>query len=203
MDVVQIEYDDRDYPVGLENKPSLSAIGSIDVLQHLHESSLALFCSVKCPGSIILKTHDLAQDLRVQGTTVISGFHSPVEQECLRVLLRGKGQIILCPARSITGGMRIPAEYKTPLAAGRLVILSPFGVNDYRVTTKTADVRNQFVAMLASRVFVAYAEPDGKTERFCRGLIAQGKPLYTFESEVTANLREMGAQVQNSSENRV
>jgi len=32
---------------------------------------------------------------------VISGFHTPAEKECLRILLRGAQPIIICPARSI------------------------------------------------------------------------------------------------------
>jgi len=67
----------------------------------LRGRKLALFSSVKCPGDIILKTFDLAQHLRDQGVTVIGGFHSPMEQECLRILLRGKQPVVWCPARSI------------------------------------------------------------------------------------------------------
>jgi len=31
-----------------------------------------------------------ARRMRDEGVTVISGFHSPIEKECLRILLRGK-----------------------------------------------------------------------------------------------------------------
>ena len=64
--------------------------------------------------------HDLAQQWRSAGVTVISGFHSPVEQECLAVLLRGPGPVIVCPAHSLDR-MRLKREYKEPMAAGRLL----------------------------------------------------------------------------------
>lgn len=48
-------------------------------LNILNQQSLALFCSVKCPGNLILQTYDLAQRLRKSGVTVIGGFHSPME----------------------------------------------------------------------------------------------------------------------------
>jgi len=48
---------------------------------------------------------------RDDGVTVISGFHTPVEKECLRILLRGSQPVIICPARSIEG-MRIPPTWK-------------------------------------------------------------------------------------------
>ena len=57
------------------------------------------------------------KELRVSDITVISGFHSPMERECLNILLRGKQSVIICPARSIEG-MRIKSEYKKPLEEG-------------------------------------------------------------------------------------
>jgi len=87
---------------------SVMAVGNQGILQ---PKKLALFCSRKCPGNLILKAYDLARSLREEGTTVISGFHTPVEKECLRILLRGAQPIIICPARSIEG-MRIPSEWK-------------------------------------------------------------------------------------------
>ena len=48
-----------------EDAPTLiSALGNLDILQR---KKLALFCSVKCPGSLILQTYDLARALRVSG----------------------------------------------------------------------------------------------------------------------------------------
>src|ERR1700730_13094746 len=80
------------YPAGLSvlgNRApaSLALLGNADLLG---ESAIALFCSVKCPGSLILKTYDLAQKLRETNATVISGFHSPVERECLNVLCKSR-----------------------------------------------------------------------------------------------------------------
>lgn len=54
-----------------------------------HLVPLALVCSVKCPGDLILKTYDLAQQLREAEVTIIGGFHSLMERECLTILLRG------------------------------------------------------------------------------------------------------------------
>ncbi len=51
----------------------------------LQRKKLALFCSVKCPGDLIDKTYNLVQKIRDNGICAISGFHSPVERECLAV----------------------------------------------------------------------------------------------------------------------
>ena len=97
------------------------------------KQKLALFCSNKCPGNLILKTYDLMEVLRDSGITVISGFHTLMEKEALRILMRGEQPLILCLARSIDN-WRMPAEYKKPLEYGRLLIISPFKQKQKRIT---------------------------------------------------------------------
>ncbi len=168
---------------------SIQAIGNLKILNN---KKLVLMCSVKCPGNLILQIYDLAKQWRETEITVIGGFHSPMERECLNILLRGKQFVIVCPARSIEG-MRLRGEYKQPIADGRLLLLSPFDVKQRRITVENAIIRNRFVAALADAVFVAYAEPRGKTEHFCREIISWGKQLYTFEDRANVNLLELGA----------
>jgi predicted Rossmann fold nucleotide-binding protein DprA/Smf involved in DNA uptake len=160
---------------------------------------LALFCSVKCPGELILKLFDLAKELRDKGVGVISGFHAPMDRECFDILLRGKGPIVWCPARSIEG-MRLKPAYKKAIDDGRLLLVSPFPAKQSRISAEQAEQRNRLVAALAERVFVAYADPGGKTEQLCREVVAAGKPLFTFESKYTENLRAIGAKTLTAEE---
>src|SRR5579883_2805938 len=84
----------------LKKWPAIGAIGSVTLLR---SSLLALFCSIRCPGKLILETYDLARALRDASVPVISGFHTPMEKECLDLLLRGNQPVVMCPARSIEG----------------------------------------------------------------------------------------------------
>ncbi len=168
---------------------TLTASGNLDILQR---KKLALFCSVKCPGTLILQTYDLARVLRNAGVTVISGFHSPMEKECLALLLRGTQPVIVCPARSIER-MRMPSEWKAPLAEGRLLLLSPFAKKLRRITADLAQKRNELVAALADAVFVAHAAPGSKMEQFCHDMLTLGKPLLALESDENTSLIANGA----------
>ncbi len=172
------------------------AVGKAGLLE---EPKLALFCSIKCPGELILKLFDFAKELRDKGVGVISGFHAPMDKECFDILLRGKGPIVWCPARSIEK-MRLKPSYQQAIEAGRLLILSPFPEGRGRISADRAELRNRFVVDLAERVFVAYAAPGGKTEALCREVVAAGKPLLTFESRHTENLRAIGAKVLSTDE---
>lgn len=167
----------------------ITALGNLDLL---HRKHVALFCSSKCPGELILRTYDLIQAIRERDATVIGGFHSPVEKECLTLLLRGKPKLIVCPARSIRG-MRIPTAWRPALGDGHLLILSPFDDRPTRPTTESADTRNQFVSALADAILVAHASPGSKTEQLCRTILESGKRLYTLQSDHNAQLIAMGA----------
>lgn len=169
----------------------VDCIGANNILLR---TRLALFCSVKCPGELILKLFDLAKGLRDSEVGVISGFHAPMDKECFDIRLRGRGPIAWCPARSIEG-MRLKPAYKKAVKEGRLLILSPFAAKQHRMSKEGAEVRNRFVASLAERVFVAYAATGSKTEAVCREVVAAGKPLFTFESKYTQNLLALGAKV--------
>jgi len=185
------------YPSYLQKYFSRNAPAVITGLGHLDnlkQKKLAFFCSVKCPGHLILKAHDFSQSLNQARVTVIGGFHSPIERECLTILLRGKQPVIVGPARSIKG-MRIRTELKGPLEERRLLFLSPFKENQRRYTVETAIERNRFVAAIAEAVFVVYASPNSKMEKFCDEVVRMGKPLYTFDSEANRSLINIGAKV--------
>ena len=150
------------------------------------------FCSVRCPGDVILKTYDLARRLRETDVTVVGGFQSPMEKECLDLLLRGSASVIVCPARGL-GRMRIPKGWQDPLAEGRLLILSFFDDSVRRATASIAARRNACVAALADRILIAHAEMGGKIEALCKNVLASGKPVFTLESADNAHLMELGA----------
>jgi predicted Rossmann fold nucleotide-binding protein DprA/Smf involved in DNA uptake len=194
MEINCLRLDGPRYPAGLKFCLGNGAPMSITAggnLAALGPKTLALFCSTKCPGNLILQTYDLAQKLRAAGVTVIGGFHSPMERECLRILLRSPHPVIVCLARGLP--KRVSPEFRKPLEEGRLLLLSPFADNVRRADQETARQRNRFVAALAGQIFVGYAAPNSKTEFFCREIIAWRKPLYTLADTANENLLALGA----------
>ena len=182
------------YPQVLENNvvstryPRIWTIGDLDILG---KKLLGFFCSVKCPGNVILKTYDLARELRDAGIAVISGFHSPIEKDCLDLLLKGTQPVAICPARGIEN-MRIPKAWQKALAENRLMIISPFEPKHRRSTTKLAEQRNKFVAYLANKIFVAHASEASQTERFSAEIIQLDKQVHTFNMKENDQISELG-----------
>lgn len=157
----------------------------------LKEKKLAFFCSQKCPGNIIIKSYELATTLRDKAICVISGFHTPIEQDVLHYLLKGKQLIIICPAKSIAK-MRIPKAHKTAYKDNRILYLSPFNERQKRITAKASIKRNQFIVDLVDDIFIAYAHPGSKTESLAQYAINKGKKVYTFDTPETQNLIRFG-----------
>lgn len=156
---------------------------------------IALFCSIKCPGKLILETYDLAKRLREQGTLVISPFHSPMEQECLRILLRSPNPVIWGLARGLYRTTPTkPVDCRSAVAEGRLVMVTPFPETVRKITIQTATTRNRLVAQLANAVIIAHAAPGSKMEKLCQEILAANKPLYTFDHPDNRSLIQSGAQ---------
>ena len=199
--IQRITQTDTNYPERLmdylktEAPETIWARGNIGLLSGtdtiLNGDLWALFCSSKCPGEIILKAHDLAQKFKERGIPTIGGYHSPVERECLRVLLRGSQPILFCRARSIEN-MQMESTWKDALAEERLLILSIF--RSKRSTAALASQRNAFVAALADKICIAHAAEDSKTLEFAEMVLAWDKPVFTFETQANDALFQLGAQ---------
>ena len=201
--IERITQSDPNYPVQLkgylktEAPETIWAQGNTALLTnrkaHLNGDLWALFCSSRCPGQVILKSHELAQQFRESGVPTIGGYHSPVEKECLRVLLRGSQPIIISPARSIAN-MRLNPAWKEALAEGHLLLLSIFDSKHRRSTAGLASQRNTFVAALADKICIAHASEGSKTLQFAHQILEWGKPLFTFDVPANRSLFQCGAQ---------
>ena len=201
--IQHITQTDKNYPSYIQTylkndtPETLWTRGNIELLPNARNTTetadvWAIFCSSKCPGEIILNAHDLAHHFRNKGVSTVGGFHSPIEKECLRVLLRGLQPIIVCPARSIEN-MRIKSEWKESLSQDRILILSIFHNAPHQNATM-ASKRNHFVAAVASKILIAHAAEGSKTLEFAQTLLKWGKPVYTFDSSYNKPLLQLGVQ---------
>ena len=177
--ITLIKPTDRQWPQNLSQRlgpatpSSLHAIGPVTLLA---TPRTALFCSARTPGDAILRAHDAARRMRDVGVTVISGFHSPIEKECLQILLRGKQPVIICPARAIEA-MRIPTESRSAFDAGRLLFVSPFTREPKRVTKDSALRRNELVAALADEAYIPYLSTGGQAAQIAEMLMVWKVPV--------------------------
>jgi predicted Rossmann fold nucleotide-binding protein DprA/Smf involved in DNA uptake len=151
-----------------------------------------LVCSIRCPGSIVIKTLDAIRALRDARVVVIGGFHSPMEKECLDILLRGKQPVILCAAKGLVG-LRIGQTPRQAVKDGRLLIVSRFAANVRRTTAVRAMQRNDLVVALADALWVPHAVPGGRAWATIQAALNRRQAVFTFDDESNKIILDRGA----------
>jgi len=196
MENYRIYQSDKEYPqqltaiLGAKSPDLISFAGNYDLI---YNKKLAIFVSSQCSGDTILQTYDFVRQLRRHNISFISGFHSPMEKECMRTISGGDAGIIWCLAKSLKSFTLHP-DFNSLFDSGRMLILSPFSDSVTRIKKETAAYRNSVAAALADEIFLPFATPEGKTEKFCLELLALGKPVFTLDSFETQNIIDRGAQ---------
>jgi len=138
----------------------LTSLGHSELLK---SRLLGVLCSRECSGHIILEVLDRVPGWVAEGRVLISGFHSPLEQQVLRSMLRREGNVVKVLARSLAGA-RLSAAERTACDAGHMVVVSGFSAEVRRVTRQTSEVRNKLVAALADELFIPYVRPGSPLE---------------------------------------
>jgi predicted Rossmann fold nucleotide-binding protein DprA/Smf involved in DNA uptake len=155
------------YPERLLDRLGSDAPKAIAVLGDPHRLQLpmtAFFCSKDTPGATILQAFDQAAAWRDANRCIASGFHSPLERQCLEILLRGNQPIIMAVARGLNS-IRLSKPARQALHNGRLTIISPFSLSERRANAEFARQRNRCVAALADEVVFAFVAASGSLAR--------------------------------------
>lgn len=131
----------------------------------LDQPLLGLIASRECPGNVLLATLERVPQWVKSGRVIASGFHSPLEQQVLRSLLRRNGHAVKVLARCFSAsGYRLAKEEQDAFANGRLLIISAFGADTPRVTRVSAIKRNELVIALSTEVVTPFISKGSPLE---------------------------------------
>lgn len=156
--------------IGPDHAARLVGVGESSLLA---EPLLGLMASRECPGHVLLEILDRVPDWVKAGRVIVSGFHSPLEQQVLRSVLRRKaGRAVRVLARGMSD-YRPSSDEREPLATGRMLVITSCVPDVRRTTRETALARNRLVLTLASEVVVPY--------------VAEGSPLASLLNEWAVN----------------
>jgi len=161
--------------LGTDAPEQLAGVGNPALLDR---PLLGLISSRECPGHVLLETLDLVPEWVKAGRVIVSGFHSPLEQQVLRSLLRRNGRVVKVLARGMTDYRSQPEE-REPLAAGRMLVITACAPETRRTTRETALARNRLVLDLATEIVAPH--------------VAAGSPLEALlEKSALAGRRSIG-----------
>ena len=117
--------------------------------------------SRKVPPAAVMKCYDWATEMRDKGECVMGGFQSPLERDVLTFLLQGKQPVVWVLAHKLWAEKSIPKPYREPIAAGRLLVVSPVVQTVARVDARTAAIRNRYILEHSEKVVFAAIDPNG------------------------------------------
>ncbi len=106
---------------------------------------------------------DWALDQARTRQAVISGFHSPLEQSVLCLLLEARSPVVAVLARPV-GEARLKPDWETAIARGCMTVVSG-STQAKRLTREEALQRNELAAQLVERIVIAYASSGGNLAR--------------------------------------
>lgn len=151
---------------------ALTGVGA----SHLMEEQItAFFASRQCTGAAIRAAMDWALQQARAKAVVVSGFHSPLEQSVLKVLLEAQSPVVAVLARPVEEA-RLPPEWTEPVGQGRMAVVSA-ATASARLTHELAAERNEHAAQLATNIVVAYASRGGSLAAQCERWRLAGRPV--------------------------
>ena len=117
----------------------------------LKKRKVGILASRKISTLSVLPILDWAMQMSKQEeTAIVSGFHSRMEKDVLKILLQGKCGIIIVLARGMY--RKIPQEYTGALLQQRILFISFEKDSVTRVSEISAHRRNEYVKSLADEM---------------------------------------------------
>ena len=110
----------------------------------LKKRKVGFLASRKISTLSILPTLDWAMQVcKQKDIAIVSGFHSKMERDVLKILLQGECGIIVVLARGMYH--KLPKQYEVAMSQNRLLIISHEKESVTRVSEATAHKRNDYV----------------------------------------------------------
>jgi predicted Rossmann fold nucleotide-binding protein DprA/Smf involved in DNA uptake len=169
--------------------PRLWYCGEISLLK---TQLLGVVSARKIEPDLALKTAELLEQLTSIGLTFIGGWHSPLEEEALRVLLRTPAKIVFCVSKSLEKFVPSP-DIDFLVTQGRGLLITHCSPKAARISRNASLRRNEVVLHLAKGLLVLSAPARSASLKLAQAAIALRKPVFTPEHRINDELLTAGA----------
>lgn len=136
---------------------------------------------------LALKTSKLLRELASLDAVFVSGWHSPLEEEALRILLTKPVKIVHCVAKNLD--KFVPsAEVQALVTQGNALLLTHCGPKAKRISRDASLRRNQLVVGLARAILVLSAPQGSASLKLAKMAVDLGKPVFTPQHQMNQGL---------------
>lgn len=124
----------------------------------------AFLSSRRITPAAVLRCLDWAESCHDTDGCILGGFHSPLERDVLRFLLRGHIPVVMALARPLW--KTIPPDLRSPLEEGRLLLVAPLPpTSGRRASSATCAARNRWILAHSTRLVLGTLDPAGSLVR--------------------------------------
>ena len=182
-------------PTGLQSffdgkTPKLWGLGEPAILER---KLLGIISARQIDSDLALKSSQLLKQLAsLKEVSFISGWHSPLEEEALNILLPQGASIVFCVPRSLN--RFVPsAGVKDRVSQGEALLLTHCSPKVKRISRDASLRRNELVVVLAVSLLVLSAPQGSASLKLANSALRQGKPVHTLEHRLNKDLLVSGA----------
>lgn len=134
----------------------METVGNKVLLEH---RKIGYFASSKIATLSVLPTLDWASEIaKLDTVTIVSGFHSKMEREVLKILLKGRCNIICVLARPIY--KVIPDKFRDAYAQDRILFISHNTSKSTMTSRHLCQKRNDYIASISDELVFSSLTPE-------------------------------------------
>jgi predicted Rossmann fold nucleotide-binding protein DprA/Smf involved in DNA uptake len=154
---------------------------------------LGIISARQIDSDLALKSSQLLKQLGfLKEVSFVSGWHSPLEEEALRILLAQGASIVFCVSKSLNR-FSPPMELGSQVSQGDVLLLTHCSPKAKRISRDASIRRNELVIGLAAAVLVLSAPEGSASLKLAKSALLQGKPVLTPEHRMNKELLATGA----------
>ena len=170
--------------------PSLWCRGDLTILDR---TLLGIISARQIDSDLTSESSQLLKQLVfMKDVSFVGGWHSPLEEEALRVLLAQEASIIFCVSKGLD--RFIPSiEVASRVSQGQALLLTHCSPKAKRITRDASMRRNQLVVELAKALLILSAPEGSASLNLARSALRQGKTVHTLEHRLNKDLLRAGA----------
>src|SRR2546422_2592203 len=182
-------------PTGVEpffrgKPPKLWGVGDSAILNYV---LLGIISARQIDSHLALKTSQLLRQLvSLKDVAFVSGWHSPLEKQALRILIAQEATIVLCASKSLD--RFIPSiGVESRVTDGKALLLTHCSTKAKRITRNASMRRNELIVELAKALLVLSAPEGSASLNLAKSALRRGKLVLTPEHPMNKELLVNGA----------
>ena len=181
--------------VNLLSKGQPRELWAVGNAQILRRPLLALISARQIECDLAVISLQIMQQLAAsKNISFISGWHSQLEQKCLRIVLAEQAALVFCTAKALDR-FKPSGKLKELVDQNKALLLTHCTPNAKRMSRGASIRRNELVIALAAVLLVPSAPEGSESLNLARAALSSGKPVFTVDHHMNRKLLDCGASI--------